>query len=84
MKSRQLANILIKIVGLYICLCGIPSLVSMLAGTLLWAMRAPHWEDSMVYEVPNGIAAAVQFVVGLFLIIKSRSLAEFWFKEADE
>jgi hypothetical protein len=28
MKSKQLANVLIKIIGLYVCICAIPGIVS--------------------------------------------------------
>ena len=28
MKSKQLANVLIKIIGLYVCVCAIPGVIS--------------------------------------------------------
>ena len=44
----------------------------------------PKSSDTMFYILPNAIGDVVQGVVGIFLIIKSRKLAEFWFKNEDE
>jgi hypothetical protein len=83
MKSKQLANVLIKTIGLYICLCAIPDLFLGL-GAVLAAAGVLKWNDTMVYESSQGIGAVVQLVVGIILISKSRKLAEFWFKAEDE
>jgi hypothetical protein len=84
MKSKQLANVLIKIIGLYTCLCAIPSLVVGIAGAIVAASGATKSNDLLSYTSPNAIGAAIQFVVGIFLIGKSRKLAEYWFKNEDE
>ena len=84
MKSKQLANVLIKIIGLYVCLCAIPGLVSVIAAVIAWTFGMPKSSDTMFYILPNAIGDVVQGVVGIFLIIKSRKLAEFWFKNEDE
>ncbi len=64
MKSKQLANVLIKVLGLYFCVSDIPGLISGMGN----------------YALGN----AVQLVVGIYLIAKSRQLAEFWFKDNAE
>jgi hypothetical protein len=45
MKSKQLANVLIKIIGLYICLCAIPSLVVGIGAAILEASGAPKSDN---------------------------------------
>ncbi|MGC9943234.1 MAG: hypothetical protein ABSE48_15500 [Verrucomicrobiota bacterium] len=84
MKSKQLANVLIKTVGLYSCLCAIPSLIVGIAGAIVMALGATKSSDMLSYTLPNAIGSAIQFVVGILLITKSRKLAEFWFKNEDE
>jgi hypothetical protein len=84
MKSKQLANVLIKILGLYVCLCAIPGLVAGIAAGFAWALGAPKWNDTIAYMLPEAVGAVVQLVVGLVLVTKSRNLAAFWFKNEDE
>jgi ABC-type nickel/cobalt efflux system permease component RcnA len=84
MKSKQLANVLIKIIGLYVCLCAIPGLVCGIAVVFARAVGAPQGNDAIAYVLPEAIGAAIQLVVGVILVVKSRNLAEFWFKNEDE
>jgi hypothetical protein len=83
MKSEQLANVLIKIIGLYVCLCAIPGFVS---GILLIfsSVLGATWSEKIFTTGAYAIGNVVQAGVGVCLIIKSRSLAEFWFKKEDE
>jgi hypothetical protein len=83
MKSKQLANVLIKILGLYVCLCAIPELVIGIGAPLVVALGAAKWDVVMTEELSNAIGAVIQLVVGLFLVVKSRKLAAFWFKNED-
>ena len=85
MKSKQLANVLIKIIGLYICLCAIPNLI---AGILV-GLSSLGWSKTdttgiVMRMVSYSIGYAVQAVVGIFIIAKSRKVAEFFFKNEDE
>jgi hypothetical protein len=83
MKSKQLANVLIKIIGLYVCLCAIPHFVS----DILIAFASPigaKWSEEIIRIISYAIGDAVQAAVGIFLIVKSRKLAEYWFKNEDE
>jgi hypothetical protein len=85
MKSKQLANVLIKIIGLYVCLTAIPSFLSgILIGLSSFGWSKPDTTGMVMRMVSISIADAIQAAVGIFLIIKSRKLAEFWFKNEDE
>ena len=83
MKSKQLANVLIKTIGLYICLCAIPGFVS---GVLLICLPAMgvKWSDRLFSQGAFAIGEVVQAAVGVFIITKSRKIAEYWFKNDDE
>ena len=84
MKSKQLANVLIKIIGLYVCLCAIPEVFSGTAAVLATTLGNPKSDDMLYYQIPNGIGAFVQILVGIFLICKSPKLAAYWFKDEVE
>jgi len=83
MKSKQLANVLIKILGLYICLCAIPGFVS---GILLIfsSTLGVTWNEKFFSMGSYAIGDVVQAIVGIIIITKSRKIAEFWFKNEDE
>jgi hypothetical protein len=84
MKSTQLANVLIKVAGLYICLLAIPSIVS---GILYGLSASGMKTDVTAMALRMGtyaIGAAVQAAVGIVIIVKSRKIAEFWFKNKEE
>jgi hypothetical protein len=83
MKSKQLANVLIKILGLYICLLAIPEVFSGIAAAFLRAAGASKVDEGM-WIFSNAIGAAVQAAIGIFIITKSQKIAAFWFKAEDE
>jgi hypothetical protein len=80
MKSKQLANVLIKIVGLYVCLCAIPGLLAGIFAAVLWASEHPKGNDGVAYVLSEGVGAVIQLVVGIILVVKSGKLSEFWFR----
>jgi len=67
MKSKQLANVLIKILGLSILVHDAPGFI-----TVLFSPPA------------NALVLAVSAALGVFLMVKSRDIAEFLFKTDDE
>jgi hypothetical protein len=83
MKSKQLANVLIKIIGLYVCLCAIPNFVSGILIAFVPSVGA-KWSEEMIRIVSYAMGDAVQAAVGILLIVKSRKLAQYWFKNEDE
>lgn len=83
MKSRQLANVLIKITGLYFCVSNIPVLVSgILAAYVQDAMKSSGYE--MGFGIWNYLGSAIiESLLGILLIAKSQRLASFWFKSEE-
>ena len=87
MNQKQLANVLITILGLSICVHGIPAIIAATiggVGFLIQAMRDGHqnafpmyWTYSLTYF----FQAVVEFVIGIYLIIRSRWLTDKLFKD---
>lgn len=85
MKSKQLANVLIKILGLYICLLAVPSCVSAILYGILELLGAKTDITGMAMRMGTyAIGAAVQAAIGIVIIIKSQKISAFWFKNDDE
>jgi hypothetical protein len=83
MKSRQLANVLIKMLGLSVCLYAIPSCVS---GVIIAVMQ-PHSSGSgfeVTRIVSYAIGAGVQLVIGIAIISVSQQISRWLFKSDDE
>jgi uncharacterized membrane protein len=79
MKSKQLANVLIKILGLSLFIYAILSIV---AGLLeLGHLRQGMQWQFMLSPIEHGI---VQLAIGIYLMAKSRSLTGYLFKDDDE
>lgn len=82
MKTKQLANILIKILGLSVIVHGIPSILTGLltvlqAGGVGFGSRGGYF---WLYP----LSSVVLLAVGIYLILKSRDVAAFLFKDDDE
>ena len=80
MKSRQLANVLLKLMGFSVCLYAIPSCV---AGILTNLVR-PESSDRGIEAVrlsSYAIGAAVQLVLGIAIIAMSKKISGWLFKE---
>jgi len=92
MKSKQLANVLIKILGLYFCLCAIPSVISGIVALFPSFVTPTGASQPIVGKINDilfrvlslAIGYGVLAMAGIFLIIKSRKISEFWFKNEDE
>jgi hypothetical protein len=82
MKSRQLANVLIKIVGFYICICAIPSCV----GGICLAIETKGFttSDLIMRTFSFAIGYGIQAVVGIIIIAMSRKISGWMFKSEDE
>jgi hypothetical protein len=79
MKTKQLANVLIKILGLSLLIQNINNVILVLI-SVLQARRigspSPFWAyPLLVMVVP---------VIGICLMVKSREVAEFLFKNEEE
>lgn len=91
MKPKQLANVLIKILGLSICVHGFPAFIAAIIGaieTLTRAMQDGHqniaqfpiWTYSLTYLIQS----TIEFIAGIFIIVRSRWLVEKLFKDEVE
>lgn len=79
MKSKQLANVLIKILGLSVLAHGLPSIISAFVSVL--QSRGIGLASRGEYYWWYPVSAALQLVIGIFCIIKSREISEFLFKD---
>jgi hypothetical protein len=92
MKSKQLANVLIKIVGISVFLHAIPSVCSgffiglfgAIFGFPSSATRSGASSYSLTYPLAYGLAGVVAVVVAILVIVKSRKIADYLFKDEDE
>lgn len=87
MKPKQLANVLIKILGLSICIHGIPSFVTgFLRGFLsgLTSSGSARTATSSGSSSALVIGALVELALGIILIVKSRALTNLLLKGEDE
>ncbi|MGA2853114.1 MAG: hypothetical protein ABSE90_03130 [Verrucomicrobiota bacterium] len=91
MNPKQLANVLIKILGLSICVHGFPASILAAIGigeALIHAMQNghstgspfPYWTYSMTYLIQS----AIEFAAGIFLIVRSRWVTDILFKDEAE
>ena len=76
MKSKQLANVLSKILGLSLCAQSVMHLVTGMFNILASVKMPFVWI--------NFVSAAILAAIGIFLIFKSRDVAGFLFKNEDE
>ena len=83
MKSRQLANVLIKILGISVCLYAIPSCVT---GIIVTVMQLPSSGGGfeVMRMVSYAIGAGVQFAIGIAIIFLSQKISGWLFKSDDE
>lgn len=83
MKSKQLANVLIKVLGLSICLYAVPSLV----GGVVYALTAAgvgKTDTTALRLFSSTVGAGVQAVFGFIIISASQKIAGMMFKDSDE
>jgi hypothetical protein len=81
MKSKQLANVLIKILGLSVSVHGIPSVITGLFQLLQY--RGMGSQGGGYYWLLP-FSSVILVAIGIYLVIKSRDVAAFLFKDEDE
>ena len=79
MKTKQLANVLIKVLGLSMLIHGISGVILPLLNVLL-VNGGRSGSGSLNYALSSMIVP----VIGICLIVKSRCLADWLFKNEDE
>ena len=80
MKTKQLANVLIKILGLSLCAQSVMHFVTGMFN-ILASSRVPYFVPS---QWINFVSGAILVAIGISLIVKSRDVAGFLFKNEDE
>lgn len=81
MNSKQLANVLLKILGLWICVQAVAPLIT---GFVRGFIAGLHQEAVSRYSGsswPSVVGSLVYFAVGVFFICRSRYLAQKMFKD---
>ena len=84
MKSKQLANVLIKMLGLSVCLYAIPSCVSGILVGITQFQVSPKLDIGVIRIISSAIGAAIQAVIGIAIICQSQKIAGMMFKADDE
>jgi hypothetical protein len=79
MRSKQLANVLIKILGLAVCVRGVPTFLSELLSLLRLAADDASTGSYWLVPVPSLILV----IIGIYLIVRSRNVPEYLFKGED-
>lgn len=83
MKSKQLANVLIKMLGLSICVYAIPGFVS----GLYMAFQSPAVTtktETVLLAFGSAIGVGVQAIVGIVIISASRKISGWMFKSEED
>ena len=80
LKSKQLANVLIKILGLSVLVHGIPSIITGLFS--LVQVRGVGSRGDYFWLYP--LSSVVLVAIGVYLIVKSRDVTACLFKDEDE
>jgi len=91
MNPKQLANVLIKILGLSICVHGLPAFIAAAIGAvevLIHQMQDVHQNTGQfpvwTYSLTYLIQSVIEFIAGIFLIVRSRWITEKLFKDEAE
>ena len=83
MKSRQLANVLFKVLGFSVCLYAIPNCVS----GIIVAVMQPRTSGGGIEAtriISYAIGAGVQLAIGVTIIAMSQKISAWLFKSDDE
>jgi hypothetical protein len=81
MKSKQLANVLIKVLGLSVFVHSIPGIITGLYNMARASARSFGGPGEFWFYPISSLALAA---LGICLIVKSRCLADWLFKNEDE
>lgn len=81
MNSKQLANVLLKILGLWICVQAVPPFISGFVRGFIAALHQEAATKPAASSSPSIVSSLVYFGVGVFFICRSRYLAQKMFKD---
>jgi hypothetical protein len=83
MKSKHLANVLIKMLGLSVCLHAIPSCVICILFNLA-SMSVSKTDITFDCVFASAVGPGVQAIIGIVIICQSQKIAGMMFKSDDE
>jgi fumarate reductase subunit D len=86
-KSKQLANVLIKILGLSICFYAIPTCVSGIIFAVSFPTGLPKTDETeitVVRFVSSAVGAGIEVLFGIIIIAMSRKIAGWMFKSDED
>jgi hypothetical protein len=84
MKQHDLANVLIKLFGLFVALWVLIRLPGQLISSVSWALRAQHTETisfAWTHSIADLIGVLIQVIAGIILIRYSRKLTDLLLRE---
>ncbi len=80
MEARQLANLLIKILGLYFFLNGVCNFIVYIPSAIWMGTISPGTLD-LISALAGLLPNALQIVIGIILIAKCKKIAPFLFRD---
>jgi hypothetical protein len=83
MKSKQLANVLIKMLGLSICVYGIPSIVLGLV-EIIGDSEGVNKGITILEIIATLAASGAQVLIGIFIMKASKKIAGWMFTNEEE
>jgi len=82
MKTKQLAYILIKVFGLTIFVAGIETIAGGLFNLFQFRSGGNYMTPTSALMMPG--RGIITLIIGFFLIVRSRHIADYLFKNDDE
>ena len=84
MKSKQLANVIIKILGIFFMIQNLPVVVVKFLNinSMIWS-HSPDWQSIKNLFIIT-MFGAIEILIVLWLILRSKTVAEFLFKNEEE
>jgi hypothetical protein len=92
MKPKDLANVLLKILGLSMCLNAIPSFLTqplmfleplLSLGSMSPATHDRFFHQTIANAISFAVSEAVKIGIGIYVVVKSRKISEFLFKNEE-
>jgi hypothetical protein len=87
MTSKQLANVLIKVLGLSVLAHNISPLLNASLILITSGQTTSNYAGRTIVHLDNSwlfLTSVITAFVGIFLIVKSRAISEYLFKAEDE
>lgn len=90
MKPKQLANVLVRVLGLSLCAHAVPGVIVAVVNGAAQLIQAMHdgggygHNSNLTLTLAYWLSSFAEFAIGLFLIFRSRLAVEKLFKDERE